>query len=331
MHRPHSFCRRTQNPPAIRVPRALRQTDSYSDDHQHLASNAGGEARRPQGAGVLRQDHLAHLEALLLLRPGARRPVEGRAEGGSGRVRRRDHGGARRPGGRDGGVPDDAAPRLLAARGAHHGVQPAEEHRRLVLGRDGPAPRVQKPEDGQAGAARLGRGARDHHVEQGAPRRRAPVRARPRVRLLRLQDPREVVPAADARQGRRAAAADADARGDRHPQARPRRGGRDVRAHVAALVHPRHADDVQRGDAAAADVVVLPPLDEGGLDRRCARAPTPPPPPAPASDSDAPPRPARTLTSHSPRPSPALQASSTPSRSAPASQSRRAGSACRRR
>ena len=169
-----------------------------------------------------------------------------RAEGHPGCVRRRDHVGARRPLGRDVRLPDDAAPRLLAPRRAHLRLQPAQADRQELLQHHDDAPPVHQPEQRAEGAAHLGRGAGDHPGEQGSPRRDARLRPRLRVRLLWLQDAREVVPAARQGRGGRAAAADADARVDRHPHDRHRPGGRDVPPHVAEVVHARDADDVQR-------------------------------------------------------------------------------------
>ena len=229
--------------------------------------NARRQARWPPRAGGVRQDHRAHQEAVLRLRPGARRPGGRVAEGGPRRVQRRLHVPARRPRLRDRRVPDDAAPRLRQAGGTHRRLEPAQADVQVVLGDDAQAACVRQPEDRGARAAHLRRDPRHHHRARRAAQRRDRVRPRLRVRLLRLQDAREVVPAEDERQDRRAAAADADARRPRHPQARHRRGDRVVPPDVGEVVHARDADDVQRRDDAAADVVVLPPLDAGRLDR----------------------------------------------------------------
>ena len=162
---------------------------------------------------------------------------------------------------------DDAAPRLRQAGGAHRRLEPAQADVQVVLGDDAQAHAYVNPKTGEH-APLISDEIRDiitEHAERLNARDR--VRPRLRVRLLRLQDARALVPAQDERQDRGAAAADADARRPRHPQARHRRGDRVLPPDVGEVVHARDADDVQRGDDAAADVVVLPPLDAGRLDR----------------------------------------------------------------
>eukprot|EP00166_Cyanidium_caldarium_P005715 ctg_711.g315 len=183
----------------------------------------------------------------------------------------RDRGGPE--GGGDCGVYEHAPPRLLGVGGAHSGEQPAQEHREAVQCGDGAAARLSVAQDRPAGAVGVRGGDRGGAGARRATRRRHHLRPRLFVRLFWFQNARAFVSVAYRRQSGGAAAADADAGGDRHPHARHRGGIGDVRLSQPQVLYTRQPDAVQRGHAAPATELVFPADHDRRLHRGHLRHP----------------------------------------------------------
>ena len=239
-------------PAAKRVAHGAIQAARLARDARARGARRAGRARHgdwavPACSALTQNHHLASARAARACSP-PRRPT-GRARPARSRVH------------------VDAAPRFLEARGADLGLEPAQGHEQALLGQRRADARPRPPEDQGAGAARVRGLLRGRAGAQGAHQLVDHPRPRLRLRVLRLQDAREGLPLPARRQGHRAPAAHDHARRDRHPPGRHRGRARDVRAHVAALLHARDAHALQRGHHAPAALELLPPHHDRGLDR----------------------------------------------------------------